>query len=222
VAAIGKRGQVWLLTPDFVTVFERSIPACPIALAMEALGRRIAIADDAGGLHILDRSGQILWRASVARPLLHLAFVPESPTLVGSAEYGLVYAFDRDGKGLWRDGLVAHVGGMAVAGDGARILLACFTEGLMGYSVTQSQRRQLARAAPSRLVALDYRGEVLVTTGLANELALRGAEGEIKEVLMLPANATAITLDALGTSVVVMLANGEIARVELASASSSG
>lgn len=215
VAAVGRRGQVWLMTADLVVVFERSLPARPVALAMDPLGQRLAVTDDAGGLYLFERSGEEIWRGSAAKPLVHLAFVPEAPALVASAEFGLVCAFDRDGRCRWRDGLVAHAGGMAVSGDGSRIVLACFTEGLNCYTLAKLKRTQLARAAPSRLVGLDYRGEVLVTTGLANELALRGTVGDVRDVLMLPATALALAVEALGAGVVVALADGSLARVEL-------
>src|SRR5688572_23655766 len=39
VAAAGKRGQVWLLTQDFVPIWERAVPHRAVALAMDILGR---------------------------------------------------------------------------------------------------------------------------------------------------------------------------------------
>lgn len=215
VAAVGKRGQVWLLTLDFVPIWERAVPRRPMALAVDIEGRRVAIGDESGELHVFDRSGRKVWHVSVARPLVHLAFVAESPALVGSAEYGLVSAFAHDGRCLWRDGLVAHVGSLAVTGDGSRVVLACFTEGLNCYGVTQSKRTQLARAAPSRLVAIDYRGQVLLTTGMANELALRGTEGDIRGVLLLPANPVSLALEALGREAVAILADDTIAGIQI-------
>ncbi len=112
VAAVGKRGQLWLLTADFVRVLERPLERCPMAVALSSFGERVAVADDAGGLHVYDRSGHIVWRETVARPLVHLAFTPEAGALVGAAEFGLVCAFDAGGQCLWRDGLVAHFGAM--------------------------------------------------------------------------------------------------------------
>ncbi len=214
IAAVGSRGQVWLLTADFVRVFDRPLPRPPVAVAVAPLGDRIAVADGGGGLLVFDRRGQVVWRAEVARPLVHLAFVPEAAALVGCAEFGLVCAFDRAGACLWRTGLVAHVGGLAVSGDGGRIVLACFTEGLSCYSLAQARRVALARAAPSRLVALDYRCEVTVTVGLANELALRGPQGDVRDVLLLPANPVAVAVEALGEGVYAALADGTIARAE--------
>lgn len=217
IATIGQRGKVRLMTAEFAPVFERTLEARPITLALDALGLRVAVADEKGGLHVFDRTGKRLWHTTTARPLVYLTFFPESASLFGCAEYGLVAAFDRAGKEQWRDGLVANVGGLAVSGDGKRVVLACFTEGLYRYSVVKSQREQLARAAPSRLVGLDYRGEVLLTTGLGKELVRRGLDGELRSILLLPANPVAVALEALGEAAVVLLASGALARVELVS-----
>lgn len=215
VAAAGRRGQVWLLTLDFVRLWERSVSGRPVAVALDGFGARLAVADEAGGLTVFDRDGQEVWRAASPRPLLHLAFVPELPILLGCAEYGLVCAFDDRGQMLWRDGLVAHVGSLAVTGDGSRAVLACFTDGLNCYAAMSPKRTALARAAPSRLAALDYRGEMLLTTGLANELARRGPDGDVRGVLLLSSSPLALAVDALGLSTVAVLSDGTLAGVEL-------
>lgn len=214
VAAAGKRGQVWLLTLDFVKLWERAVPRRPVAVALEAFGRRVAVAD-AGGVTVFDHDGREVWRAATARPLVHLAFVPELPVLLGAADYGLVCAFNDKGEVMWRDGLVAHVGSLAVTGDGSRVVLACFTDGVNCYAATSSKRAALSRAAPSRLAAVDYRGEGLLTTGLANELARRGPEGDVRGVLLLEANPVALVVDALGASAVAALADGTLVGVEI-------
>jgi hypothetical protein len=215
VAAIGRHGQVWMITPELTTMWERSLPRRPVSLALDCLGRQVAIADEAGGIHVLDTAGKVVWRAEAARPLVHLALVPEAPVLVGSAEFGLVCAFDRTGHCLWRDGLVAHVGSLATSGDGGRIVLACFTEGLCCYALTQPKREGLPQAGASRLAGLDYTGQTIVTVGLDSQLALRDAGGAVRDELALRAAPVAIAVEALGESVVAALNNGDLVRVEL-------
>jgi hypothetical protein len=217
-AAIGKQPRVWMLTSELTALWERSLPRKPTALALDALGRQLAVADEAGGVHVFDSAGKVVWQASSARPLVHLAFVPEAPVLVGAAEFGLVCSFDRTGHCLWRDGLVAHVGSLAVSGDGGRIVLACFTEGLCCYALSQPRQARLPRAAPSRLAALSYTGQTTLTAGLDSQIALRDAEGEILDELPLPGPPAAIAVEALGESALAVLANGQIVRVELPAA----
>jgi hypothetical protein len=215
VAAIGKRNQVWMMTTELTLTWERPLSRRPLAVALDAFGRQLAVADEGGGVHVFDTAGKVVWTATSARPLVHLAFVPEAPVLVGSAEFGLVCAFDRTGHCLWRDGLVAHVGALAVCGDGARIVLACFTEGLCGYALTQPRQVRLPKAAPSRLVALSYTGQTTLTADLDCQVALRDAEGEILDELPLPAAPAAIAVEALGESAVAVLSSGEIVRIEM-------
>lgn len=217
LAALGKRGQIWLMTADLVPIWEQVLPQRPRALALSALGERLAVSDEGGGLHLFDRKGRLLWHSLAAKPFLHLAFVPESPYLVGAAEFGLVSVYEGRGQCLWRDGLVAHVGALAVNGEGSRIVLACFTEGLNCYTVSSAKRQHLARAAPSRLVAVSYLGEQTLTCGLNNELAQRGLEGDIRQVLLLSSACVALAVDALGTNAFAVLSDRSLQRIELAS-----
>jgi hypothetical protein len=215
LAAIGKRGHVWMMSADLTTTWERSLPRRPVALALEHLGRLLAVADEAGGVQVLDSTGKMVWNATAARPLVHLAFVPEAPVLVGSAEFGLVCAFDRMGHCMWRDGLVAHVGSLAVSGDGGRIVLACFTEGLCCYALSQPKQERLPKAGPSRLAVLSYSGQAILTVGLDGQLVLRNGGGTVRDELPLPAAPVALAMEALGDAALAALAGGELVRVEL-------
>src|SRR5262249_10270382 len=121
VAALGRRGQVWLLNAEFDVIWQRSLTARPVAVAIDHLGLAVAVADEGGGLPVFDAPGQEVWSVATPRPLVRLACVPESGTLVGAADLGLVCAFDKIGRALWREGLMANVGSLAVSGAGERI-----------------------------------------------------------------------------------------------------
>ncbi len=216
VAAIGRRGQVWMMTSELGSLWERTLPRRPVALTLEHLGKQLAVADDSGGVHVFDTAGKVVWQVTAARPLVHLAFVPEAPVLLGSAEFGMVCAYDRTGNSLWRDGLVAHVGSLATSGDGARIVLACFTEGLCCYALAQPKQERLPKGGPSRLAALSWTGQSIVTVGLDSQLTMRDSTGTVRDDLPLSAAPVAIAMEALGESVLVALASGELVRVEVA------
>ena len=215
VAVVGKRGQVCLLTLDLVPIWERSLPRKPTALAIDHLGRRVAVADESGSVFVFDREGHEVWRASAARPLTRLAFVPEAPALIGAAEFGLVCAFDGAGVCTWRDGLVAHVGSLAVSGSGDLILLACFNEGLCTYALNRPRSKRLPMSPPSRLAAVDYRGETIVSVGLDGQLVRCAADGTKQLGLSLSANAVAVCVEALGRAAIVALGDGTLVRVEM-------
>ena len=149
-AAVGAQGEVWFLAPDLTIRWERRVSTGTAAVALEAFGRYVAVSDDSGTLHLFDRAGRTVWQALNPRPLHHLAFVPEQPRLVVSADFGLVACYDSAGRCLWRDGLVAHVGSLAVSGDGSSLALACFSEGLCCYRNNDPKtRRFLPNTAPA-------------------------------------------------------------------------
>jgi hypothetical protein len=209
-AAVGTQGQVWLLAPDLMPRWERLLPTGGVAAALDPLGNYLAASDSAGALHLFDRSGRSVWRTGNPRPLRYLAFVPEKPVLLGSADYGLVACFDRNGLCVWRDGLVAHIGSLTVSGDGSTIALACFSDGLCCYGLDGGRKKRLALTGACRLAVLSYDGRLLLTTGLENRVELRDGDGHVGRVYALDGPAVALALDALGENPVVGLAEGRI------------
>src|SRR4051794_4371034 len=121
--AAGKRGEVWWLAPDLTPRWEKSLAQTVLAAAVDPFGQYLAVATGRGWLHVLDRRGQPVFQVETARPLHHLAFVPEAPFLLGCADFGLVTCFDLAGHLVWRDGPVAHCGSLSTNGDGSRIVL---------------------------------------------------------------------------------------------------
>jgi hypothetical protein len=209
-ATVGPEGQVWLLGRDLLPRWERSVGHRAVAVALTSFGEQIAVADASAAVHVFSADGQRLWRATTARPLQFLAFVPEAPALVGSADLGLVCCFGPEGRTVWRDGLVANVGSLACTGNGATIALACFTEGLVCYGVGQSRQRRLPQAAPCRLAALSYDGETMLTLGLDNRLFWRDREAAVRGELVLEGAPVALALGALGAPALVALAEGKV------------
>ena len=206
VAALGRRGQAWLLSAEFDVIWQRSLSPRPVALAIDHQGHAVAVADEAGGLHVFDALGQEVWRAATPRPLIHLAFVPEGGALVGAADLGLVCAFDRRGQQLWREGLMANVGSLAVSGSGELIVLACFSEGLRRSALHKPRLEKPPQGGgPCRLAAVGYRGDVVLCAGADNRLTLYGGAGATKGEMTLPAAPSAIALAALAERAVVTL-----------------
>src|SRR5262245_49788766 len=58
VAAIGKRNQVWLMTAELSVTWERTLARRPLAVALDAFGRQLGVADEAGGVHVFDTAGK--------------------------------------------------------------------------------------------------------------------------------------------------------------------
>lgn len=204
-AAAGGRGELWWLAPDLAPRWERSLPERAVALALDPFGQYLVAADAGGRLHGFDRRGRALWQVPTPRPLVHLAFIPEAPLLVGAADFGLVAGFDLAGQCLWRDGLVANIGALAASGDGARIVLACFSDGLRCYRKDGRKDARLPVREPCRLVAMTYDGRLMMTAGLGPALVLLGRDGEARGGETMEEAPAAVALGPLGDVAFVAL-----------------
>jgi hypothetical protein len=216
-AAVGSRGQVWWLAPDLMPRWERALHHPATAAALDPLGQYLAVCDNRSNLHLYDLTGHTVFQVQTPRPLHHLAFVPAAPFLVGSADYGLVICFDAVGHVVWRDGLVAHVGSLAVNGDGSLALLACFSEGVQRYSVTGKNLGRLAVAEPCRLAAVSFDGRLLLLAGMDPQLRLVDQGGQTLCTYALERPAAGLALGALGEHAVVALVDGPVLRLDLKS-----
>lgn len=214
--------MIYWLAPDLTPRWQRHLRQRATAVAMEPLGRRVAVADAGGTLHLMDARGRTLWKATTPRPLYHLAFVPEKPVLIGAADFGLVLCFGASGECLWRDGLVAHVGSLAVSGDGSCVLLACFSDGLYCYNTDGPQQQRIPLESPCRFAALSYAGDHLLTADRPQRLCLRDNKGDIYERINLDGPVAAVALSVLADFAVVGLANGAILRFDQRPAHAEG
>ena len=215
LAATGAGGKVWLLAPDLTVRWERRVPGRAVSVAVETLARAVAVGDGAGTLNLFDRHGTTVWQALNPRPLHYLAFVPEEPRLVVASDFGLVAGYDPAGQCVWRDGLVSHVGSLAVSGDGTSVVLACFSEGLCCYHDGDAKsRRFLPRTAPVHLAALSYDGKTLLTTDREHLLVWRNADGTIRREMTVESKPVALALAATGDRALVAFADGRLAALE--------
>jgi hypothetical protein len=202
--------MVCWLAPDLSPRWQRPLPRRATALALEPLGRCVAVADAGGTLHLLDARGQTLWRATTPRPLHYLAFVPEKTILAGAADFGLVVSFGASGECLWRDGLVAHAGSLAVSGDGGSLVLACFSDGLVRYSAAGPEQQRIPLETACHYAALSYDGNCLLTVDPQHRVCLRDHKGTIQDQISLDSPAVAAALGARGDYAVVGLATGTL------------
>src|SRR5262245_19368346 len=203
-------GDVWWLAPDLMPRWQRSLGQRVEALAVDPLGQYVAAADTGGGLSLLTRKGRLVWKVQTPRGLRHLAFLPEAPFLIGCADFGLVACFDAAGQMVWRDGLVAHVGSLAVNGDGSTIALACFSDGLCRYALKAPRPLRQALPDPCRLASLSYDGRLVLATGLSTSLLLLDAHGHVRGEHRLEAPAVAVALTPLADRAIAGTASGHV------------
>jgi WD40 repeat protein len=202
------------LAPDLAPRWQRPLPQRATAIALEPLGRYVAVADAGSTLHLLDARGRTVWQATPPRPLAHLAFVPEKAVLFGVADFGLVLCFGAAGECLWRDVLVAHVGSLAVSGDGESLLLACFSDGLYRYSTANPKQQRIPLDSACHLAALSYAGDCLLTAGQDGRVCWRERDGAIRDQISFDGSVAALALSALGDYGIVGLTDGTLHRIE--------
>jgi len=205
------------LAPDLAPRWQRSLPQRATAIALEPLGRYVAVADAGCTLHLLDARGRTVWQATTPRPLVYLAFVPEKAVLIGAADYGLVLCFGAAGECLWRDGLVAHVGSLAVSGDGESLLLACFSDGLYRYSTAGPKQQRIPLHTACHLAAVSYAGDCLLTASQDGRVSRRERDGSLRDQISFDSPVVALALSALGDYGIVGLVDGTLRRVDMRS-----
>jgi hypothetical protein len=215
-AAVGGKGELCWLAPDLMVRWQQTLPQPALAVAMDPFGQYLAVADVKGGVHFFNCLGQAAGSLTLPRPLHHLVFVPAVPVAVGSADYGLVAAFDLKGNVLWRDGLVAHAGSLAVSGDGAQIVLACFSEGLRRYDQDGKNLGRLPGADACRLASLAFTGRFILLAGMTHRLTLLDRDGQSLAFQAADNGIVALALSALGDYAVAALANGTVVKWMLA------
>jgi hypothetical protein len=215
VGAAGAGGELWWLAPDLTTRWERSLAIPALAVATDAFGYFLAAADARGGLTVFDREGKTVMQVQSPRPFHFLAFVPAAPNLIASADYGLVACFDLAGKWLWRDGLVTLAGSLSVSGDGASIVLACFTEGLQRYNLAGRNLGRLPVIEPCRLASVSFDGRLALAAGLSNRLLLLNDRGELIASQALDQSPVAVAVGALAERANVALPDGRVLGLDL-------
>jgi hypothetical protein len=208
--AVGSQGELCWLAPDLAIRWQRTLPHSNMAVAVDPFGQYVAVADRRGNVHFLSKFGESVGRFRSPRPLHHLAFVPAAPVLVGTADYGLVTCFDMSGTCRWRDGLVAHAGALAVSGDGADILVACFSEGIQRYDLTGKNNGRRPVAESCRLVSVAFDGTWTLAAGLSTQLMLLDHAGALQAEHALEQPIIDIALSALGDRCHAALVDGAV------------
>jgi hypothetical protein len=216
LAVAGSRGEVARLAPDLAPRWQRSLRHPAVAAALDPFGRRLAVSDNRGGLFLFDRDGRPVWQVQQPRALHHLAFVPEAPFLLGAADFGLVVCLDAvGGSVVWRDGLPAHCGSLSVSGDGERLVLACFSDGLRLGSSTAGTKGHVPSHEPCRMAALSFDGRRVLVAGRADRLLLLDIHGHVRGIHLLERPAVAVALAALGRRAVVALTDGGVRALDV-------
>ena len=211
-AAVGNKGEVAWLAPDLMPRWQHTLPNPALTCAMDPFGQYLAVAGSRGHVTFFHNQGQQKVSVQTPRPMHYLAFVPQAPVLIGCADYGLVAGFGLDGSMRWRDGLVAHAGSLSVNGDGAKIFIACFSEGLQGYDLNGKKLERMPVIEPYRLVSQSFVGQSILVAGMSNRLYLLDSVGKALGTQPVDKSIAALALSAMGDHATAALTDGPIVR----------
>lgn len=160
-------GRISWLAPDLRPRWDRRLKGKPTAAAVDPLGLVAAVATNQSVIQFLYSDGELACEVSCPRSAHHLAFVAGTSVLIAAADLGWVGAFDLElGDWIWRDAPVVSLGGLAIAGSGEPILLACFSEGVRAYQKDGKLKEFKSPQRSCRDVAVSYDGSLLVALQL--------------------------------------------------------
>jgi hypothetical protein len=110
--------------------------------------------------------------------------------------------------------LVANVGSLAVSGSGQEIALACFSEGLLCYTIDRSRPEPGPWSAPCRLGALSWDGGTALLAELDGQITLRDRGNRMVDQWKSSALPVALALTPLADQAVVGTAEGRVVLLE--------
>jgi hypothetical protein len=208
------RGTVTWRTPDLAVRWQHRLKRRPTAVAPDALGRALAVADTSGAVHFFTADGRIPWPPLVLpRPIIHLVFAPTAPALFAAADFGLVSCVDLgQRRPAWQDAPVVHVGSLAVAGNPVVAVAGCFSEGMRRYALTGTAMAlpNVPTPEPCRLIATTFAGDQFLVGGVFGGLHRLAADGTVLSADKTDHPLVALALSPRGETAVLALADGRV------------
>jgi hypothetical protein len=196
--AATKDGRLFQLGPDLGVRRSRQFRPGVLSLALDPHGTYLLFADADAGLGMTELDGRQCWFDRTPGALIHLAFMPVLPFMVGCSNLGLIACYNFAGNTVWQSGLVCHVGALAIRGADGACALACYSEGLQHYSFAGKNLGRRRLREPCRLVSVAFASELFLAAGLSNQVYLVNQSGVLLAQSRLEKPAAHIALSAAG------------------------
>lgn len=218
IALLGEGNRLWLLGADLETIDDREVVTDATALAVDPHGRYVAVASKMNVVQFYNHYGKQAGRFETRQHLSHLAFVPSTPDIVGVGAYGSIscYELTTSGSGklagdlAWTHQLMSGVGRLATTGDGAMILVACFTHGVQRYDLRGRNEGAYHLGGSAAIAVPDFAGRTIGVATQEGGLAILNGTGNVRWRTELPRPAAALEVDALGRYLIYGVGTGEI------------
>lgn len=211
IAVADEHSVIWL-NRDLKEQWRKPIPVKPTAIALEGLGHFLAIAVAANTVEFFDSGGRLFGSAvSVPRALYHLRMPPESQTLFGAADFGLILAIDLARREIvWQDNPVTHLGDLDAAAGGSIVCTACFSEGIRRTDRARRPLPAILTAEPCRFVAASYSGARFLAGSIVGGIAGYDDRGALRFEQRFEQLVTGVQLAPLADVAVIALSDGRV------------
>ena len=230
VGLLGEGAKLWVLDGDFNLQHERTTIGDPMSLTVDPHGRYFAVGSKLNVVQFYTRAGKSAGRIETRHPLSSVVFVPGQPFLVGIGAYGSISGIELypkgttghlDGATVWYEALMSGVGRLATTGDGAMILVSCYTHGVQRHNMEGKSEGSYHLGGSASQAVPDFSGRIIAVATSEGELAILSGTGNVRWRTTLAEPAAHLETDALGRYIVHGQATGEITRLDLQPAESS-
>jgi hypothetical protein len=215
--AVADDESVAWLRCDLSMRWRKNLSTKPTALAMDSLGRCVAVADVGSRLQLFDKAGRAVGTPlKTPRPLYHLHFLAAEPLLIAAADFGLVLALDlRSRQWTWQDSPVIHLGGLSASDDGKAIALACFSEGIRRYDLSGKPMPTLPTPEPCRHLSTSFDGRRFLVGSIFSGLYALDDSGASRYEQRFEQPVAGVRLAPLGDAGIVALSDGRVIGLDL-------
>lgn len=150
------------------------------ALAIAPHGSHLAFSTDACRTYFVTVDKRETARLDDRRPLDHLAFLADEPTVIGASDFGSLCSYTLEGRENWQESVMNNIGDLSVSGCGRRILLSAFNHGIQVYNKNGKQRGGfMVDGIPSRVSGATTRTRLAAVT-LENRVYWLNFDGELQ------------------------------------------
>ncbi|MEZ6043612.1 MAG: hypothetical protein R3C20_24200 [Planctomycetaceae bacterium] len=220
-SAVGNYGAA-IVRDDKLVCFNRQLdPVWDVrvtgrinAVAFAPHGGHLAFSTDGGRTHIVSIDKKEIAKIDTHRPMDHLAFLAESPTLIAAAEFGSLAAYDLKGRELWSENVMTNIGDISASGCGRRILLSAFNHGVQMYNRNGKAKGQfMIDGIPSRVSGAQFKTRLAALT-LEGRVYWLDFEGTVKWVADVSADPPEhIRIDPLGNFLFLATRSGRLIKL---------
>ena len=224
VGLLGEGAKLWVMDGDFNLQHERTTIGDPMSLTIDPHGRYFAVGSKLNVLQFYTTHAKSAGRIETRQPLSSVVFVPSQPFLIGIGAYGSISGIELfpkgttghlDGETVWYEALMSGVGRLATTGDGAMILVSCYTHGVQRHNLEGKSEGSYHLGGSASQAVPDFSGRIIAVATNEGDLAILSGTGNVRWRTTLANPVAHLETDALGRYVVHGQSTGEITRLDL-------